>query len=72
MSSRITLGELSLRALNRPRSPENWKNCFDDPIPLCLRFRSEENPICQICIKYFSPQPEVATVPAQGLRSVTV
>ena len=58
------IGILTLRAMNRPKCPENWRYCFTDPVPLCERFRDEGNPICEICLKYFSPQPETTTAPA--------
>jgi hypothetical protein len=53
------VGILRLRAENKPRTPENWKYHFGDPVPLCLRFVASEelrrtNPVCAICLKYFS------------------
>jgi len=69
------IGILTLRAMNKPKSPEFWRDCFTDPVPLCERFRDEGNPICEICLKYFSPQPETTQLssrtpaPTQTQRS---
>ena len=58
---------LTLRSMHW--SPDNWRCCFTDPIPLCLRFRGPENPICVICLNHFGPLEEEVRIPPALLEA---
>ena len=55
------IGDLRIRAENRPKCPANWKWCFTDPVPFCLDFVSTEelrrtNWRCAICVRDHAPK----------------
>lgn len=66
------VGILKLRALDKPKIPENWRTCFTDPVPLCEKFRDEANPICRICLRDFAPYIEPPEISVQSSGRLTV
>lgn len=66
------IGILTFRALNKPKCPKNWKDCFTTPESRCEKYGTEEHWRCQICLRHFLKKKEAAPTPIQMSRRLIV